>query len=375
MNAERRRSKPEKWVNVTPKRSMSLSVFICVHLWLIFLSSCSSKPTDMRALVPAETLIYLEANDLAAALQPVIDSKPFTESATRKPDLSALKGVQLAIAVTGFESVEEKVTEEQSVARIQPHFVAITDTHAWNYQANAFAEHKLGQFVTDIFGTDTKVELLDAKGGKYYAWTSDDGRKAFALVIDSLIYFSTDESAIDKCLEVKQGNADSIVKTGKLRSSGDGTLAYGYVSADGVGQIANLAGIKLASEASDESEVQSAIAGLLPQLIRSTVTDVTWTAARSPDGFVDTYSVEMPDEVRTVFSEAVRPGDISSPPIELIPANSATATYYNLSDPQIAFRSILLTAAKQTDAIGARVVGEFSSIAFEPYGIRDSTLR
>ena len=58
----------------------------------------------MRSLAPAETLVYLETNDLAAALQPIVDSKPFNEVAKSKPDFSALKGVQLAVAVTGFET-------------------------------------------------------------------------------------------------------------------------------------------------------------------------------------------------------------------------------------------------------------------------------
>src|SRR5213080_763949 len=79
----------------------------CLLLFAFALQpSCSSRPTDMRSLVPADTLVYLETNDLGAAIQPIIDSKPFTEVAKYKPDLSAIKGVQLAVAVTGFEMAE-----------------------------------------------------------------------------------------------------------------------------------------------------------------------------------------------------------------------------------------------------------------------------
>src|SRR6476620_4181125 len=112
-----------------------LSLCLCVSVVSL---SCSTKPTDLRTLAPAETLVYLETNDLGAALQPIIDSKPFTEAAKKKPDLSALKGVQLAVAITGFETSEEKLTDEQSVGKIQPHFVAIADTHAWHFQAVGF---------------------------------------------------------------------------------------------------------------------------------------------------------------------------------------------------------------------------------------------
>jgi hypothetical protein len=84
----------------------------------------------MRTLAPAETLVYLETNDLAAALKPIVDSKAFNEAAKRKPDLSALQGVQLVVAVTGFETTEEKLTEEHSVGRVQPILLLLpTHTH------------------------------------------------------------------------------------------------------------------------------------------------------------------------------------------------------------------------------------------------------
>ncbi|MBK6724459.1 MAG: hypothetical protein IPG58_14670 [Acidobacteria bacterium] len=282
---------------------------ICLYLWLILFSSCTTKPSDLRTLVPAETLVYLETNDLAAALQPIVDSKPFSSVVTKKPDFSALKGVQVAVAVTGFETSEVAVTDEQSVGKVQPRFVAVADTHAWNYQAVAFAEKKLGSFVTEIYDSEPKLEKLGKHGGKYFTWTSQDGRKAFALVIDSLIYFGNDESAIDKALSVRGGQADSIAKTGKLPQHVPGNLASGYVSTDGVAQIAALAGLHFASQASDEEEVQSAVAGILPQLIRGTVTDVSWSTSQTSEGIEDKWSVTMPADVADVFAETMSPAD------------------------------------------------------------------
>lgn len=258
----------------------------------------------MRALVPAETLVYLETNDLAAALQPIVDSKPFTEVAKSKPDFSALRGVQLAVAVTGFETSEEKVTDEQSVGRIRPRFVAVADTHAWNYQALAFAEQKLGSFVEDIYDGEPKLEKTERHGGKYFIWTAADGRKAYALVIDSLIYFGNDESAIDKALAVRRGEADSILSTNKIQPADAQTLASGYVSTDGVAQIAALIGVKFANESKEDSELQTAIVDVLPQLIRSSITDVSWTATKSEQGIEDKFAVETP-QTRTDKSDEI----------------------------------------------------------------------
>lgn len=308
------------------------SLPLCVFALTILLSSCSTKPTDIRALVPRETLVYLETNDLAAAIQPIIDSKPFTEVAKSKPDLSPLRGVQLAIAVTGFETSEEKLSDEQSVGRIQPRFVAIADTHAWNAQAVAFAEQKLGSFVEDIYDSEPKLEITDAKGGKYFVWTAVDGRRAYALVNDSIIYFSNDESVIEKCLAVRRGESESIVTTNKIQPAVTETLASGYVTTDGVAQIAALVGLKFANDSKEDNELQTAIVDVLPQLIRGSITDVGWTATKTEQGIEDKFVVEMPPN-RAEKSEEIL-SEIADSTIEDIENISADDLVRILSEPK-----------------------------------------
>ena len=347
-----------------------LSALICVNPLLLF--SCSAKPTDMRSLAPADSLVYLETNDLAAALQPIIDSKPFNEVAKYKPDLSALKGVQLAVAVTGFETSEEKVDDEQVIGRIEPHFVAIADTHAWNFQAVGFAETKLGSFVEKIYDQSPTLEKTDKHGGKYFTWTALDGRKSYALVIDSLIYFANDESSIEKCLAVRHNEVDSIIKTGKVPNASQEILASGYVSTDGVAQIANIVGLQFASESSEDSEVQSAIAGIVPQLLRSSITEISWASTKTEHGIEDKYSISMPSDIADVFNKTMAPSASVDDSIrEALPAELESVSVYKLKDPQIALRSLMLTAAKRTDPLVGEIIGEYVKETFDTLGIHD----
>jgi hypothetical protein len=269
---------------------------LCLGVFALSLNSCSSKPTDMRVLVPAEALIYLETNDLAAALQPMIDSRQFKDAAVSKPDLSPMKGVQVAVAVLGFELSEEKVSEEQSIGNVQPRFVVIADTHAWNYQAVAFAEQKLGDFVENIYGSEPTLETSDKHGGKYFTWSAEDGRKAHALVIDSVIWFANDERPIEKSLAVRRGESANIIGGGKVTPAEQGTLARGFVSADGIGQIASLAAMKIATDAGEESEVRTAVMVILPELIRSSATELAWTSFRADSGFEDRFTAGLPQD-------------------------------------------------------------------------------
>jgi hypothetical protein len=326
----------------------------------------------MRSLVPADTLVYLETNDLAGALQPIIDSESFKAVAKSQPDLSALTGIQVAVTVSGFEMTEEKLTDEHSVGRVQPRFVAIADTHAWNWQAIAFAENKIGAFVMDIYRSDVSQDRTDKNGGTWFTWTANDGRKAFAFVTGSLIYFGNDESAIEKCLSVKRGETDSIVKAGKVTPADSEILASGYVSPDGVAQIANIAGLQFASSIGDDPDSQSAIAGILPQLLRNSISDITWAATKTKNRIEDKYTIGMPPEIANVFSETIAPGDgVDRSLIEMVPSGVPIVTAYNLKSPQIALRSILLMAQKMADPLGGMIIGTFSEVLFEPYGIQN----
>jgi hypothetical protein len=347
-----------------------ISVSICVYPWLIFFSSCSTKQTDLRTVIPADSLIYLESNDLGAVMNAVTERPAFREAAKEVPDLSILNGVKLAVAVTGFETREKQVTDENSVLNFVPRFVAVLDTKAWNYQAIKFTEEKLGSFIDDVYGGEVLLETSDRPEGKYFVWTSNDGRKAYALVQGSVVYFGNDESSIEKTLAVKRGEVESIARNPKI-TSGD-HLAFGYVSPDGVAQIANIAGLSLAKQSSEESEVQSFIAGVLPEILRKSLKDATWTATKSNEGIVDSFAISMAPDVSSVLTETLVPSRASNGTLpQMGIGDAASVTRYHVQDPLVAWRSLVLSAGKATDPASGSLIVNFSDGLFEPYGIED----
>jgi len=332
--------------------------------------SCGTKPVDLRSLVPSDSLVYLESDDLGAVMSAITERPVFRDAAKTIPDLSILNGVKLAVAVTGFETKEQPVTDENSVLNFTPRFVAILETNAWNYQALKFTEEKLGSFIDDVYGGEVVLETSDKHDGKYFVWTAEDGRKAYGLVQGSVVYFGNDESSIEKCLAVKQGEIESIAKNPKI-TNGD-RLAFGYVSPDGVAQIANIAGLSLAKQSSEAGEVQGFIARILPEILRNSLKEATWTAIKSDEGIVDSFTVSMNPDVSAVLSETLISSRHST---DLLPrpgiGEAHSVTRYHLQDPLVAWRSLVLSAGKATDPASGSLIVNFSDGIFEPYGIEN----
>jgi len=367
----RARRRKEKLLNIFA------SLRLCVFAFLLFLISCQSKSTDLRTLAPAETLIYLETADLSKTLDALTESKAFQEAAKSKPDFSALGNVQFAVAVTGFEASEKKITAENSVLNFKPRFVAVADTHTWNWQTLSLTENQIGNFVKETYGDETHLEKSDKNGGKWFAWTAKDESKVFAFVEGSQIFFGNDAAAIEKCLAVKRGEADNLLKNEALSrayaANSANNLAFGYVSPEGVAQISNLAGVLAASEASEEAEGQSFIARVLPQILQNSVREISWTATKTEKGIEDKYSISLTTETASVVKETLVPAaQTQSKMIALIPPDAFSVTRYNLQNPQIAWRSLLLVTGKNADAMSAKILIAFSGSLLEPYGITDA---
>ncbi|HEX6125458.1 MAG TPA: hypothetical protein VFZ23_08825 [Pyrinomonadaceae bacterium] len=348
---------------------------LCVSAVIVGLSiSCSSKPTDPKAVLPSDALVYLESNDLGAAVRAVTENPKFQQVAAGTPDFSVLDGVRIGIAVTGFETSEQALTEENSVLNFQPRFVAVIETNAWGWQTSKFVENALGEFVNEAYDGAIELEITTRTDGEFYVWTSQEGRKAYALQQGSLVFFGNDESAIERCQAVKRGEAESIANNAKVADGGE-RLAFGYVSTDGVGQIANIAGISLAMRASEEAEVKSFVARVLPEILRNSLKDLTWSAVKTESGIEDKFVAGLDEESARVFDETLVPESPGSPDLSgFVPRSAATTTRYMLRDPQVAWRSVVLTAQKKTDDASGALIGAFAGSVFEQFGIEEPEL-
>lgn len=359
-------------------KSLKISAFICVNLWIIFLLSCNSAPNDLRKFAPVETLVYLETNDLQKTLDSLTESETFKRLTNGKRDFSALEGVQLAVAVTGFETSEKQVTDSQAVLNFKPKFVAVADTHGWEFQTISLTENQINTFVNENYGGETALEKTEKNGGKYFIWTANDGRKIFAFVQGSLIFFGNDESSVEKSIALTRGEAGNFSGNPELATVYDqakNKLAFGFVSSEGIKQIADFAGVSMAIETSEEDLPRSFISKILPQILSKSVKRVIWTAEKTEQEIVDNFRFETANEISDVLKETIISSNQNAGDSTLfLPADVQSATRYNLENPQIAWRSLLLSAGKQTDEQSAKIIIAFADSFFAPFGISSGEL-
>lgn len=343
---------------------------------MVALSSCSKNAVDLRTLAPKDTIIYFKTNDLGNALDTLTESKSFKENSASKTDFSVINGIQVAIAVSGFETSENQVTDEQAVLNFKPKFTAIAETHAWSWQVNSLVENNLNDFVRKTYGNDAKLEKKSVNDTERFIWTANDGRKTFAVISDSQVFFGNDEESINKCLSAKRGETENLLKNENLSLSYEkskGALAFGFISNEGIKKIADLVGVTVAVGQTEDENARGFIARILPQILDKTTREITWTANKTERGIEDLIYIKTDSETSKVLSETLVPTSKNFFEIaKFLPADVSSATLYNLKNPQIAFRSLLLVTAKNTDPANAKIISAFSNSLLSSYGIADA---
>lgn len=350
-------------------------VFTAVILFI--LTACRTPPKiDMRKFAPIDAVIYLESNNFAAMLESLTESPAFQELAADKVDFSALENIQIAVVVTDFETSEKQGGGESSILNFKPKFVAIAETRAWSWQTLSLAENQINNFVVKNFGQETRLEKIDKNDGKFFTWTTTDGREIYAFVQNSLIYFGNDAAAIEKCLSVKNGNAESLLKNESLaRNYSADNLAFGYISPAGIARIASLAGVGLAVQTTEESDERNFIARILPQILQNTTKQIIWTANKTERGIEDKFTIALNPEVSSAINQnPVAPIGNRKHSIEFLPSEIFSATSYDLKNPSAAWRDLLSLAAQNADSLSSKLLMKYSDALLEPYGISSAEL-
>jgi hypothetical protein len=366
-------------------------VLAFVALWLWW-----NRPqrTDMSLLAPAECIAFAEIEDLPQ-LAKTVAANPgwnsvfpslrglFTPARNLMISIAARTGVgpseavvfgraQVAVAVLGVDSSNASET-----MTVKPRLALIIDTHSSSFRTNGVVKKLVGDFAAKAY-IQPQVKYYESDDAGWTEWVSPDGnRHIYAAVADNLAFIGNDDNVIRLCLSTARRERKSLAASPQLielreRLVTGGTLAFGFLTAEGTSTLLEIAARAYAPGLSDRPEAQSAAASLLPEIVRRVSGPLAWATRASSNRFEDLYDFRFSHQLEN-SNDAV----FEAQPLEnhafarLLPDDAESFTSYDLRDPAQAWRGIRVGLSARLDATSSFFVTKLLDLALEPYGISD----
>lgn len=377
-------------------RKLIAFVIVLAALAALWLWWNRPQKADMAAYVPADALIFLEANSLPEIVSGMSQTDAWKALATpagissyisevgwlsRLPALTGigsaetvvLSRAQVAIAVLSLEAADAGET-----LKIKPRYGVIAETHTSEWRTRSAVEKRIGAFARRAYKSPV-VERKKIDDIEFVTWKAPEGeRQIVAAVTGSLAVIGTDENSVRTILAVKRGERPSLLGNSVLeemrnRVDARNARAFGYVSPQGAAQLLELGVAAYAGQISNNPQIQGAIASRLPQLANKLLGGAGWSARFVNGAVEDRYFLSLQNGVAARLKEPLTPaaGSTGVKAGRLLPQETYRLTRYNYRNPSEAWRGFNAAISSQLDALGAVSVSILLKAALQPYGIED----
>jgi hypothetical protein len=370
-----------------------LILLACVWLWWN-----RFQKADMAAYVPADTLVYMEANSLPEITSAITSTdawKALAVPAGIRSDLGQVgwlsrltlwtgigpaeavvfSRAQIAVAVMGFDAADAGDT-----LKVKPRYAVVVETHTSAGRARTALDNRIGDFARRAYG-EPRFEHRQVDGTDFSIWSSPTGeRHIIAAMMESVAVIGNDEAAVRACLAVRRGERQNLSGDAQLeemreRVAGHGALAFGFVSSKGAAQLLEVAATIYAGQLSEDPRTQSAAAVVLPQLASKILGSAGWSARMTGGIVEDRYFLSLQNGVAArlraplAFTDSVTNGAS-----DLLPADTYSMSRYESRDAEAAWRGMKGAIISQLDTVGAFVVTRIFDALLKPYHINEPEL-
>lgn len=380
----------------------ALMVFLALLLILaIWMWWNRPRKVSMAAYVPADSLIYLEANDLPDIASGIISTdawKALAPSAGIKSNLGNLSWLSRLASWTGIGPADAVVLSRAQIAvtvlgldaadagdtlKIKPRYAVVLETHTGESRTRAAVENRVGDFARRAYG-EPRVEQKEVDEAKFTTWVAPDGeRRIIVAVLGSVAIIGNDESAVQACLAVRRNVRPSLESNPQLeemrrRVGGNEALAFGYVSPEGAARLLEMAATAYAGQISPDPRAQSAAASMLPPLAKKILGGAGWSARLSEGVIEDRYFLALQNGVAAKLQSMLASQQNMTLTVgDLLPAEVYSLSRYNYREPAQAWRGLNVALTSQVDTLGSILITRLLDASLKPYGIEepDSFLR
>src|ERR1051326_7056549 len=236
--------------------------------------------TDLADYAPADSLVYVEFNNLAAvaraiqhtdawqAASPITHSKPAAENrlltAAARAGVGRIESVlfartQLALVVVGLNT-----TEQDDTLRLRPEIALIAETHTSRWRTKPVMMDVVRRLTNYTYGASSCVGP-SGEGDRFECSLPGGDRKLIGVIHGTAIILANSDSALASCLDVRNGKRPSLrsdTEFAAARSSvaAPQSLGFGYVSAANSAKLFSWAAPLLTGLAAVDAHMQDLLA-------------------------------------------------------------------------------------------------------------------
>jgi hypothetical protein len=376
-------------------RPLLLILFALVLIALVWLWWNRPQRVEMAAYVPADALVYLEANSLPDIAEGIVSTDAWKALAPRagiRPGLGQVRWLSRLAAWTGIGSAEAVVLARAQLAvavmgldaagegetlKLKPRYALVVETHTGEARTRSAVEKRIGDFARRAYG-EPRVENSETEGVRFTTWSAPaSDRHIIAAVVGSLAVIGNDASTVQACLAVRRGERPALAGNTQMeemrrRVGGGDTVAFGYVSQAGAAKVVEIAAAIHFAQSTQDPRQQSLLASMLPQLASKVPGSAGWSARFVGGAVEDHYYFSLQNGIAARFSDA-----LASPPgatlseSELLPRETYSLSSYDIRDPASAWRALNAALSSQVDYLLSLMIPRLLQSSLEPYGIDD----
>ena len=356
------------------------------------------RRVDMATFVPADALLYLEANSLPQLVGGLTQTDGWHNLAgpaglnsrvgyvgwlgrlaswtgIGPADTIVYARMQVALVVLGVTAADGGET-----LTVKPRVALIVETHSNSGRALATIEKHVGKFAVRAYD-DLRIDKMYSDGARWIIWSSPStDRRIIAAITGSVAIIGNDETAVKACLAVRRGDRPSLagnfeLEDARRRLSNDESLAFGFISSRGSANLMELATAIYMGQVSEDQTTQSIAANVLPQIATKIVGSIGWSTRLVKGAIEDSYFISITNDAAARLRGSLAfAAQTSLPAFSFLPSDIYSVTRYSTRDALTSWRALSFSISSQLDPVLAVLVAPLLKATLRPYGIDEPDL-
>ena len=343
----------------------------------------------MAEYVPAESLAFIETNDLVAIAQGVTGTEAWRQLAppltapqelipygwsirlARWTGIGSTEAVLFARSQLAFFFTQAQATASGDTLTIKPLAALVIETHTSQGRMRPAIEKRVEQFARSAYGeailTRKQIDGVDIAEWK----SADNTRRLLLAIVDTVAIVGNDESVVLSCVDVRRGKRASLAANQQLQIMRSQLGAaqsplFAFVPKTGVKAIIQAWAFARADNGAEAGSIVPIISNAFGNLIDG----FAFTSRFDQSGAEDRCRVALATGVTQQLSDDVSPeplrGKVELP---LVPSEATSVTSYRMRNPASFWRKLSTVISSRSDVLTAIASRPLLRGLLEPYGI------